>query len=78
MKTIKYGELQKGDKLLFRQDENRNQFIDSIQPMIGNVLTFHSRCTNRSVKVYEDGNTHWFGIQYFTNVIRDCEVYKLE
>lgn len=78
MKTIRYGELQKGDKLLFRQGENRNCFIDSVQPMIGNVLTFHSHCTNCSVKVYEDDMTHWFGIQYFTNVIRDCEVYKLE
>lgn len=65
-------ELQKGDKLVFKQDMDKEKYIEEVRYVLGNIVTFTENCGN-SVYIKEEWQ-HWYPKYMFVAVIRNGEV----
>lgn len=66
-------ELQKGDKLVFKQDIHKETYIEEIRYLLGNIVTFRKSWSITRVYIEEDLK-HLYPIDMFMSVIRNGEV----
>lgn len=66
-------ELQKGDKLVFKQDIHKETYLKEIRYLLGNIVTFRENWSISRVYIEEDLK-HLYPTDMFMSVIRNGEV----
>ena len=76
---MKFCELKEGDKLLFKQDLQKSDYVEDLQEQINNIITFKCKgdiFANNHFKCYENRYEMWYWL--FAKVIRNGNVYDVK
>lgn len=76
---MRFDELKSGYKLLWNIDDNKNQYVLSVQKLTNNIVTIsHIDWCINAVHLKEDNCIHTFSIKLFIKVICNGQIYDLE
>lgn len=76
---MRFDELKNGYKLLWDIDDNKNQYVASVQKLTNNIVTIALvNWSCNTVFLKEDNCVHSFSIKLFVKVICDGQIYDLE